>query len=85
MKKNIFYRTRVIECGGKKKGQIYFIYVKKNELVFGCFRIEEIREKDNKQVYSAFHIRDASLSLSLLYLPIRFPHFCKIARWFGCF
>ena len=52
----------------------------------GCFRIEEIRDKDNEtglkegggiemSNYSAFHIRDAPLSLSLLntslciYLP----------------
>ena len=48
--------------------------------MFGCFRLEETREKDNAtglkegggiemSIYSAFHIRDAR-SLSLLnYLP----------------
>ena len=53
-----------------------FIWVKKD--LFGCVRIEEIRDKDNAtglkeggeiemSIYSAFHIRDAR-SLSLLYL-----------------
>ena len=50
--------------------------------MFGCFRIKEVRDKDNEtglkegggiemSIYSAFHIRDArSLSLLLLkYLP----------------
>jgi hypothetical protein len=51
-----------------------FIGLKKN--LFGCFRIEEIRNKDNAtglkegggmemSIYSAFHIRDARFSLSL--------------------
>ena len=47
----------------------------------GCFRIEEIRDKDNEtglkegggiemSIYSAFHIRDArSPSLFVFYLP----------------
>ena len=56
-----------------------YIYWVKKRLVWGCFRIEEIRDKDNEtglkegggiemSNYSAFHIRDAPLSLSLLYL-----------------
>ena len=55
-----------------------FIWVKKD--LFGCFRIEEIRDKDNEtglnkggviemSIYSAFHIRDArSLSLCITYI-----------------
>jgi len=51
----------------------YIYWVKKD--LFGCFRIEEIRDKDietglkegggiEMSIYSAFHIRDArSLSL----------------------
>ena len=57
----------------KKKSK--YIYWVKNDL-FGCFRIEEIRDKDNEtglkegggikmSIYSAFHIRDAR-SLSLI-------------------
>ena len=54
--------------------KIYFIGLKKKTCL-GCFRIEEIRDKDNEtglkegggremSIYSAFHIRDArSLSL----------------------
>ena len=56
-----------------KDVKIYFIGLKKD--LFGCFRIEKIRDKDNEiglkegvgiemSNYSAFHIRDArSLSL----------------------
>ena len=56
----------------------YINWVKKD--LFGCFRTEEIRDKNNgtglkegggieMSIYSAFHIRDAR-SLSLLnYLP----------------
>ena len=56
-----------------KNVKIYFIGLKKTCL--GCFRIDEIRDKDNETSlkeggviemsnYSAFHIRDArSLSL----------------------
>ena len=56
-----------------KDVKIYFIGLKKD--LFGCFRIEVIRDKDNEKglkagggikmsIYSAFHIRDArSLSL----------------------
>ena len=55
--------------------KIYFIGLKKD--LFGCFRIEEIRDKDNEtglkegggiemSNYSAFHICDAR-SPSLLY------------------
>ena len=47
--------------------------------LFGCFRIEEIRDKDNEtglkvgggiemSIYSAFHIRDASLSFAFCIL-----------------
>ena len=54
----------------------YIYWVKKD--LFGCFRIEEIRDKDNEtglkegggiemSIYSAFHIRDArSLRFELL-------------------
>ena len=61
-----------------KDFKIYFIGLKKD--LFGCLRIEEIRDKDTEtglkegggiemSIYSAFHIRDAR-SLSLLnYLP----------------
>ena len=46
----------------------YIYWVKKD--LFGCFRIEEIRDNDNEtglkegggiemSIYSAFHIRDA--------------------------
>ena len=52
--------------------------------LFGCFRIGEIRDKDNETVfergrsnrnvnYSAFHIRDAR-SLRLIYLPILYSY-----------
>ena len=41
--KKVDYKT-VIECG--KDVKIYFIGLKKD--LFGCFRIEEIRDKDNK-------------------------------------
>ena len=52
-----------------------FYWVRKR--LFGCFRIDEIRDKDNEtglkegggiemSIYSAFHIRDAR-SLSLKY------------------
>jgi hypothetical protein len=52
-----------------------FYWVKKD--LFGCFRIEEIRDKDNEtglkegsgieiSNYSAFHIRDARSSLKIL-------------------
>ena len=64
---------------------IYFIGLKID--LFGCFIIEEIHDKTNEtglkegrgvemSIYSAFHIRDASLSLSLfelltfVYLPL---------------
>ena len=51
-----------------KDVKIYFIGLKKD--LFGCFRIEEIRNKDDRtglkegggiemSNYSAFHIRDA--------------------------
>ena len=51
-----------------------FYWVKKD--LFGCFRIEEIRDKDNEtglkeegviemSIYSAFHIRDCTRSLRL--------------------
>ena len=60
-----------------KRCQNIFIGLKKD--LFGCFRIEEIRDKDNETGlkeggeienvnYSAFHIRDA-LSLRFKYLP----------------
>ena len=54
-----------------------FYWVKKKDL-FGCFRIEEIRNEDNAtglnkgggiemSIYSAFHIRDArSIRFELL-------------------
>ena len=62
-----------------KDAKIYIIGLKKD--LFGCFRIEEIRDKDNEtglkegggiemSIYSAFHIRDAR-SLSLLYFTYR--------------
>ena len=48
--------------------------------MFGCFRIEEIRDNDNEtdlkegggleiSIYSAFHIRKCTLSFALIYLP----------------
>ena len=54
-----------------KDVKIYFIGLKKD--LFGCFRIEKIRDKDNEiglkegggiemSNYSAFHIRDARFS-----------------------
>ena len=54
-------------CG--KRSQKY-IYITLKKDLFGCFRIEEIRDKDNEtglkegggieiSNYSAFHIRDA--------------------------
>ena len=57
----------------------YIDWVKKD--LFGCFRIEEIRDNNNEtslkeggviemSIYSAFHIRDAR-SLRLNYLPKR--------------
>ena len=56
-----------------KDVKIYFIGLKKD--LFGCFRIEEIRGKDNAtglkegggiemSTTSAFHIRDAPLSFA---------------------
>ena len=56
-----------------KDVKIYFIGLKKD--LFGCFRIEEIRDKDNEiglkegrrninvKLQVLFHIRDAPLSL----------------------
>ena len=56
--------------------------------MFGCFRIEEIRDQDNEtglkegggiemSIYSAFHIRDDALALfRLKYLPITF--LCRV-------
>ena len=80
-----------IYCG--KDVQIY-LFTLKNDL-FGCFIIEEIHDKTNEtglkegrgvemSIYSAFHIRDASLSLSLLnYLPL-FIFRCSFSfRFFG--
>ena len=56
----------------------YIYWVKKKDL-FGCFKIEDIRDKANEtglkegggiemSIYSAFHIRDAR-SPSLKYSP----------------
>ena len=65
-----------------KRCQNIFYWVKKD--LFGCFRIEEIRDKDNEtglkegggiemSIYSAFHIRDArSLRFELLTFVIIF-------------
>ena len=61
-----------------KDVKIYFIGLKNN--LFGCFRIEEIRDKDNEtglkvgggiemSIYSAFHIRDARSLRFCIYLP----------------
>ena len=55
----------------------YIDWVKKD--LFGCFRIEEIRDKDNEpglkegggieiEIYSAFHIRDALALFRFEYL-----------------
>ena len=66
----------IVEQSVVKDVKIYFIGLK-NDL-FGYFRIEEIRDKDNEtglkegegiemSIYSAFHIRDAR-SLFALYL-----------------
>ena len=57
---------------------VKYIFITLKKDLFGCFRMEEIRNKDNEiglkeggviemSIYSAFHIRDAR-SLSLLYL-----------------
>ena len=56
----------------------YIYWVKKD--LFGCFRIEEIHDKDNEtgleegggiemSIYSAFHIRDARSLRFCIYLP----------------
>ena len=44
-KKSIYYKKQYIECVVKDV-KIYIYWVKKKDL-FGCFRIEEIRDKDN--------------------------------------
>ena len=64
-----------------KDVKIYIYWVKKD--LFGCFRIEEIREKDNEtglkegggiemSIYSAFHIRDARSLFAFEILTIPF-------------
>ena len=73
-RKKVEFDNSRIECD--KRCSNRFIWVKKD--LFGCFRIEEIRDNDNgtgleegggieMSIYSAFHIRDCTLS-SLLYL-----------------
>jgi hypothetical protein len=81
-KKSILYIYKivfVIECGKKRCSNIFYWVKKKN--LFGCFRIDEIRDIDNEtglkkervieiENYSAFHIRDARfLFRFLIYLP----------------
>ena len=41
----IFYKIVVIVCGKQCQNVKYIYRVKKD--LFGCFRMEEIREKDN--------------------------------------
>ena len=58
---------------------VKYIFITLKKDLFGCFRIEEIRDKDNEiglkegegiemSNYSAFYIRDASLSFALYLL-----------------
>ena len=59
-----------------------FITLKKD--LFGCFQIEEIRDKNNEiglkeggviemSIYSAFHIRDARSPFAFVYYLPPFP------------
>ena len=46
MKKSIYFTIVVIVCGKQCQNDVKYIYRVKKDL-FGCFRMEEIREKDN--------------------------------------
>ena len=64
-----------------KDVKIYNIFIGLKKELFGCFRTEEIRDKDNEtglnegggiemSIYSAFHIRDCSLSFAFEILTV---------------